>query len=293
MQFPKRWPTACSVAILALAFPAFLLPAPSRHENSPNQIDAHALVSQVIRTEIQAQLHDNSLWCFREEQQEDGKLVKTLQVCESKEGNIERLVAVNGKPLDSAQQRAEDQRIQKLLSRPDQIRANQKKQNEDGEQERSMLKPFPEAFHFQCERVDGSLVTLLFKPNPNFRPASRTALVFHHMEGSMTVDARQKRIVEINGRLTSEVKFAGGLLGHLDKNGTFLVRQEEVAPGHWDLKTLNVHMNGKALFFKTIAVLEKKNITDYRPLPQNTTLQQAAAQLQTDSAVRAAATAGK
>lgn len=292
MQFSNRW-RAGLIAILTFAVPPFLLPAPLLHEDSTNNLDANTLVSQVIRTEIQSQLHDNSLWCFHEEQQEDGKPARTLEVCESKDGNIERLIAVNGRPLDTAQQRAEDQRIHKLLSRPDQIRANQKKQSEDGEQERSMLTPFPEAFRFQCERVNGSLVTLLFKPNPNFRPASRTALVFHHMEGRMTVDARQKRIVEINGRLTSEVKFAGGLLGHLDKNGTFFVRQEEVAPGHWDLKTLNVQMNGRALFFKTIAVLEKKSITDYRPLPQNTTLQQAAAKLQTDSALRTAATAGQ
>jgi hypothetical protein len=214
-------------------------------------------------------------------------------VCESKDGNIERLIAVNGKPLDASQQRAEDQRIQKLLGRPDQIRANQKKQREDGEQERNMLRPFPEAFHFHCQQVNGNLVTLQFTPNPNFRPASRTAFVFHHMEGRMIVDARQKRIVEINGQLTSEVKFLGGFLGHLDKDGTFFVRQGEVAPGHWDLETLNVNMNGKALFFKTISVLEKKSITDYRPLPQNTTLQQAAAKLQADFPVRTVSTAGK
>ena len=109
----------------------------------------------------------------------------------------------------------------------------------------------------------------------------------------MVVDARQKRIIEINGKLTSEVKFLGGLLGHLDKDGTFFVQQEEVAGGHWDLKSLRVHMNGKALFFKTIAVAEEKEISGYRPLPQGTTLQQAAAKLQRDSSVSSASTAGK
>jgi len=267
------------------------LSAPS--SNNTANINADALIRDVIHNEIQAQIHDNSLWCFREEHQEDGKPPKTLDVCESKEGDIERVVAVNGKPLDPAQQAAEDQRIQRLLSHPDQIRANQKKQREDGEQERNMLKPFPEAFHFHCEGVDGNRVTLRFQPNPSFRPASRTAQVFHHMEGSMVVDARQKRIIEINGKLTSEVKFAGGLLGHLDKNGTFFVRQEQVAPDHWDLKSLSVHMNGKALFFKTISVVEKKEISDYRPLPQGTTLRQAAAKLQSDFALRTASASGK
>jgi hypothetical protein len=279
--------------LIVTSFPVALLCAHSSDTATAAKVDADALVRDVIHNEIQAQIHDNSLWCFREEHQEDGKPAKTLDVCESKDGDIERLVAVNGKPLDRAQQAAEDQRIQRLLNHPDQLRANQKKQREDGEQERNMLKPFPEAFRFHCESIESDRVTLRFQPNPNFRPASRTAMVFHHLEGSMIVDARQKRIIEINGKLTSEVKFAGGLLGHLDKNGSFFVRQEQVAPGHWDLKSLRVLMNGKALFFKMINVVEKKEISDYRPLPQGTTLQQAAARLQSDFAIRAASNAGR
>ena len=89
------------------------------------------------------------------------------------------------------------------------------------------------------------------------------------------------------------MKFTGGLFGHLDKNGTFFVHQEEVAPGHWDLRSMNVHMDGKALFFKTIAVREKKEVSDYRPLPPGTTLRQAATKLQREFDVRSASAAGK
>jgi len=53
------------------------------------------------------------------------------------------------------------------------------------------------------------------------------------------------------------VKFGGGLLGHLHPGGTLDVKQAEVAPGYWELTVLNVHMKGKALFFKTIAVNQK------------------------------------
>lgn len=35
----------------------------------------------------------------------------------------------------------------------------------------------------------------------------------------------------LNGHLMEDVKFGGGLLGHLDKGGKFEVRQTEVAPG--------------------------------------------------------------
>jgi hypothetical protein len=275
----------------------WLLPAALAQTRTPDsKTESHnedALVRDVIHNEIESQMRDNSLWCYREQQQEESKLNKTLEVCQTKDGDLERLVAVNGRELDPAERRAENDRIQYVIGHPEQLRAKQKKEREDGEQERNLLRFFPEAFHFQCQSESGNLVTFQFRPNPYFRPSTRASQVFHHMEGTLVVDAQQKRLVEINGRLTSEVKFLGGLLGHLDKNGTFLVRQQEVGEGHWDLTFLSVHMNGRALFFKTITVLEKKTLLDYRPVPRGETLQQAADFLRRDSEVHTASSAGK
>lgn len=53
------------------------------------------------------------------------------------------------------------------------------------------------------------------------------------------------------------VKFGGGLLGHLDADGQFYVKQEEGQPGYWELAVLNVDLKGRALLFKTISVQEK------------------------------------
>jgi hypothetical protein len=258
-----------------------------------NTENPDALVREVIRNEIQAQLNDKSLWCYRQEEQEDGKPSKALEVCQTKDGDLERVVAVNGRELDAVQIRAEDQRIQTLIAHPEQLRAKQKKAREDGEQERNLLATFPEAFQFQCERESGNLVSLRFRSNPAFRPTTRSTQVFHHMEGTLVLDMKQKRLVEISGHLTSEVKFAAGLLGHLDKNGTFSVQQKEVGDGHWDLSSMSVHMNGRALFFKTITVLEKKKQADYKPLPRDVTLQQAAEFLRSDFDVHTTSSSGK
>jgi len=114
-----------------------------------------------------------------------------------------------------------------------------------------------------------------FRPNPCFKPPSREAHVFHEMEGEIWVDARQDRLVEITGHLIHEVKFAGGLLGHLDRGGRFEARQAEVAPGHWELTTLNVDMKGRVLFFKAIGVQQKEYRTDFRRVPDNLTLAEA------------------
>lgn len=245
-------------------------------ENGSEPQDPAQLVREVLQNEIQTQLHDDSLWCFREQKEQDSKATKTLQVCGTKDGDLERLVAVNGREISPAEMQAEDQRIKKLISHPAQLRANQKKEREDAEQVRSLMKAFPEAFHFQYSAAEGNLIKVSFRPNPAFRPSMRATLVFHHLEGTMVIDQVQKRIAEVSGRITSEVKFVGGLLGHLDKGGTFLVKAGEVAPGHWDVLLMNLDISGRALFFKTISVHEKEMFGDYTRVPAGAPLEQVA-----------------
>ena len=84
----------------------------------------------------------------------------------------------------------------------------------------------------------------------------------------------------IRGHLNREVKFGGGLLGHLDPGGRFDVQQTEVAPGYWELTRLDVEMKGKALFFKTISIQQKMRRSDFHRLSDDLTLSQAADLLQ-------------
>jgi hypothetical protein len=84
---------------------------------------------------------------------------------------------------------------------------------------------------------------------------------------------------EISGHLREEVKFAGGILGHLDPGGTFDVKQAAVAPGFWEVTVLRVNMKGKALFFKTINVQQNVSRSDFRKVSDNLSLQTAAKML--------------
>ena len=90
----------------------------------------------------------------------------------------------------------------------------------------AFFKMVPEAFLFEYAGKEGNVVKLNFKPNPAFRLPSREAKVLHEMAGEVWVDANQQRLVSINGHLVNDVKFAGGLLGHLEKGGQFAVQAE-------------------------------------------------------------------
>jgi hypothetical protein len=96
------------------------------------------------------------------------------------------------------------------------------------------------------------------------------------VEGEMTDNSKQERLAAINGYLMEDVKFGGGLLGHLDKGGKFEVSPTEVAPGQWEMTVLDVDLKGTVLLFKTISVQETENHSDFHRVPDDLTLAQAA-----------------
>lgn len=243
----------------------------ARPQQPPDQ-----LVRQVVTHEVQAEEHDNSYWMFRLQQTQSGSGTRTEEVVETPHGWVRRLLAVNGRPLTAQERAKDDPRLRKLLGDPGEQRKNQENTRNDVRQAQELLKMLPDAFLYTYAGRSGEVVKLNFRPNPKFHPKSHKAAVFHDMVGSLGLNVKKQRLAGIEGHLNQEVKFAGGLLGHLDKGGTFDVKQTQIAPGIWDVTYMNVQMNGKALFFKTIAVREKDIRSDYRRVSNNLSLAQAA-----------------
>jgi hypothetical protein len=239
------------------------------------EMPAVDLARKVVTNELRVQNEEQSHWMYRLEKAESGR--KQIQkILETKNGSLSQLLSVDGHPLDARQRRKEIERIQRLVSHPDEQRKLQQASNKKTEQGARMLRILPDVFVFTYASRQGDLVTLNFTPNPTFQPPSLEARVFHGMEGEMTVDAKQGRLVALNGHLMADVKFGGGLLGHLNKGSTFEVGQTEVMPGHWEMTALHVNMEGKALLFKTIEVQVTENHSDFHRVPDDLTLQEAA-----------------
>jgi len=238
-------------------------------------MSANELARRVVTNERKFQAEDHGHWMYRLEKEESGKQ-QVLQILETNNGSLSRLLSVGGRPLDIKQQQKESPRMQRLVSHPDEQRKLQQASNKKAEQGARLFKILPDVFVFSYEGRQGDLVTLTFRPNPNFRPPSMEARVFHDMQGEMMVDIKQERLAALNGHLMEDVKFGGGLLGHLDKGGKFEVRQTEVVPGEWEMTILCVDMKGNALLFKTIEVQETENHSDFNRVPDDLTLAEAA-----------------
>jgi hypothetical protein len=241
-------------------------------------MSANELARKVVTNELKFQEEDHGRWMYRLEKEESGRK-QVQEILETNNGSLSRLLSIDGRSLDSKQRQKENERMQRLVSHPDEQRKLQQASKRKAEQGARMFNILADVFVFSYAGRQGNLVTLTFRPNPNFQPPSLEARVLHGMQGEMTVDTKQERLAALNGHLTEDVKFGGGLLGHLDKGSKFEVRQAEVAPGHWEMTVMVVEMKGKALLFKTIGVQATENHSDFQTVPDDLTLAEAAGML--------------
>ena len=257
-------PALLSWALLwALALPA------AAQNLSPND-----LVRKVVDHELVAQKQDHSLWMYRDVVNIPAPPREKV-VVQTHQGELTCLEQVNGRPLSPEQKMAERRRIHDFVADASAQRNAQQASRSDDQKSTELFSILPDAFLFAYAGKNGDNQKLTFHPNPDFRSHSMEAYVFHKMDGYVIVNTRQFRLVEISGNLTHGVQFLGGLLGHLDPGGTFDVRMTEVAPGIWNIARMKVNMRGKVLFFKTIGDQEDETRSDFRPVPQGTTLAQA------------------
>jgi len=240
-----------------------------------SQKSANDLARSILQNEIKAETNDHSHWMLKLETEKSGRN-EVDEVVETKNGDLKRPTLINGRPLTAEQEHEADEQIRRLVANPSALRRSLKEQNDDAAHSQKMLKILPEALIFRFGEQKGDAVELLFSPNPHFRPPTREAQVFQAMEGSLWVDSKQHRLMELSGRLTREVKFGGGFLGHLNAGGQFHVKQTEVAQGYWEMTLLRVDMKGKALFFKTISVQQNLQRSDFHQVSDNLTLSEAA-----------------
>jgi hypothetical protein len=269
LPFLGRYTLAGLIALLPIAA-AF-----SQSASAGPPMPANDLVRAVVANELKGQGGGHGRWMYRVDREEQGKK-KAKEVVQTGQGSLDRLVAVDGQPLNAKEEQDERERIGNLVRNPAEQHRLEQTRKKEAEQCKAFFKMIPDALTFIYAGRDGDLIKLSYRPDPSFQPPSREARVFHEMEGEMWVHETQRRLVRIRGQLIADVKFAGGLLGHLEKGGHFNVEQRELSPGQWDLTFMEVDMKGKALFFKTIAVNEKEYRSDFRMVPDGLTLAEAA-----------------
>jgi hypothetical protein len=232
---------------------------------------AKQFVAQAVRTELAADAKDHSLWIYLDtDRTSDSNVIQW--VADTPAGSLRRVLRRNGQRVSEADQKNS---MNDFIHNPSAQAKQNKSDHHDDEQAAEMLSLLPNAFVWTKTGEQNGDTILHFTPDPNFSPPTWQARVFAAMEGQMMVDNAQHRIVSLKGRLIHDVKFLGGLLGDLKAGGTFDAERRQLAGDVWQITQMHVHINGYALFFKTISENEDEEKTDFQPLPQNITFAEA------------------
>jgi hypothetical protein len=241
---------------------------------APLPKDANQLVKDAIKHQIEADVADHTHWRYHIHR-EDEKGSQDRDVIDTKEGQLARTLLIDGKPLTPEQRSADELRMKKLVEDPSERAKRDKRAKEDEEKGVQMFKAIPEAFIFKYEGAENGQVRLSFFPNPHYDPPTRELQVFRSLSGMIWIDRAALRMSRLDGSLFEDVTFGWGLLGRLNKGGTFSVKQSRVGDDHWEIIALDVRMSGHAVIFKTINVRQLQRMTGFHRISDNMTISQA------------------
>ena len=212
-------------------------------------MSAGQLVNEVVYNELNDhQLH--GYWRYWIERRTQAGTRMEEQV-ETADGPITRLASSNGRKLSEAEERQEQERLERFLTSREEQARNRRRYDEDEARIGHILALLPTAFVYTYDGEENGCYRLRFRPNPDDRSSSIESRIFHAMSGELWVDAHAKRLARLEGRVGEDVDFGFGILGRLYKGGWFRLQRIQVSATDWKTESLEVHLNIRAFLVKT------------------------------------------
>jgi hypothetical protein len=260
------------VLLVAAALPVLAqVPATAPHSDAQSARD---LVRDVIYNELHDRERD-SHWEYRSACLSPAQDLVREQV-ETASGPVFRLIEQDGKPLSAAQQGRENERLDDYIHDPGQIALVERAHDNDEAQVAAILQLVPDAFLFDYEGPPSAGVArIAFRPDPAFVPPNYQARIVHALTGTMIVDLRLKRAIDMSGSVAERVDFGYGLLGHVEKGSSFHIHRQQVSATHWKADVIETHVKGRVLIVKSLSKDQREIRSDFRPVPSGTTLAEA------------------
>jgi hypothetical protein len=239
----------------------------------------------LVREVVYNELHDHDAhgyWRYWIEKHA-GQGTSVAEQVETADGPVTRVQMTNGRPISAEANADEVRRLSRLLASPNEQAEHRKAYAEDEHRIGRILALLPDAFLYEPAREerlgDVACWHMRFQPNPAYPAHSIEARIFHAMTGDLWIGVDSKRLVRLDGKLEENVDFGYGILGRLYKGGWFRLERTQVSSGSvagdWKTQRLEVHMQGRAMLFKTIARETSEVRGGFTPVPAGLSLKQA------------------
>jgi hypothetical protein len=230
------------------------------------------LIDAVVKNELadRAQQHR---WMYAIEKSQ-GDQTLAMERVETQYGPLDRLIAINGAPLNASQRQKEDIRITRLLRDPSPLLKLKREHDEDELKLEKLMKLMSAAYIYEYAGTENNLLRVNFRPNPNYDPPNYEARVVHGLGGTILVDAEKVRLVELSAQLASPVQFGYGLLGRVD-SGTVEIKRVEVRQLEWKTSMINVQIVGHLFLLKALNKQQHETRSNFQAVPDDLSLPEA------------------
>lgn len=231
--------------------------------------DIPALLTAIDKNQKQIDEIQKDYACMKSEEEDSvngkGEVTKrttTLYQISYLHGNeMARKVEVDGKPLSAAEQKKEDDRLQKEAARYDKEAAEPRNQKKNDDE--VGISDFLRVSRFtnpRWERFRGEDVVVFdFGPNPNYKPTKLSEKAIYDLVGTAWVDPQAEDVARLEARFDNSLKIGGGVLASLQKGSAFQFEQSRVNNEVWLPSYDEIHIGAKLLLVKTLRV----NIIDH------------------------------
>jgi hypothetical protein len=155
------------VTIFVLIAAAFLIfprvAASPRTASGDDQLSADQFLRKAVESELTAQENDHTRWMYQVRAGESGN-EEVKWVIETRDGDLDRLLSVNGKPITAEQETQENRRIERLLHKKDEQNKQRRAQQEDDQTTEHLFRMIPDAVHASYGERKGDLDSPERKP---------------------------------------------------------------------------------------------------------------------------------
>ncbi len=270
------WVAAASALCLVLAWPVPVVRAAAdipQHSDSAQQVVAVMLANE----DLAAQHIDHYTYLSQERSDRTGGHLWTEKVVETNLGKVRMLLAEDGRPLSPERIAEERGRLAAIVADPAAFARRSQAIKDDELHSRQMLKLVSRAFLFGSVHPEGGYLRIDYRPNPDYQPQSMEERVLHAMSGTLLIDPAAMRLHHIEGRLPEDVNIGFGLLATIHAGSNFATTRDRLGQPDWKTTQVDTAINGKVIFFKSIARNEHAEHSNFVRVPNNLTVSQAVA----------------
>lgn len=266
----------CLVAALASPFQTASAAADIPRDNGSSNSSIKIVNTLLSNEDTAAKHRDHYAYISKERSDRTGGHLWTEKVVETDVGKVRMLLAEDGKPLSPDRIAEERGRLAAIVADPAAFAKKSQATKDDEVHARQMLSLAPRAFLFGDPREEGGFIHIDYRPDPNFQAQSMEERVLHGMSGSILIDPRMMRLHRIEGRLPADISIGFGL-ATIHAGSSFSTTRDNFDQPDWKTTLVDTAINGRVIFFKSIAKNEHAEHGDFVRVPNDLTVPQAVA----------------